>query len=123
MGRLQASRTLPLVLAALLLGACNMGSDVSRQLGARCQDHDECDGLCLQGAMYPDGFCSINCGEDSDCPGASRCADIEQGVCLFSCREPADCEFLGAGWSCTQLTGRPDGAAVMVCAGAGGGGM
>lgn len=100
----------------MLVCACNASSDVSRQLGARCDNHDQCDGLCLTGPTYPDGLCSLNCNTSSDCPGGAACVDTAQGVCLFTCSDNLECEFLGAGWTCAVSPQLPDGQ-VNVCIG------
>jgi len=98
--------------------ACGVSSRVSREIGARCEALDECDERCLEGRRYPGGFCSVSCDSDGDCPLDSACADLEGGVCLFECRDTADCEFLGDGWTCRSEPARGDaGGQVMMCAG------
>ncbi|MCB9571282.1 MAG: hypothetical protein H6709_04250 [Kofleriaceae bacterium] len=107
---------LGLVAASLAAAGCG-GSDVSREVGARCDVSAECDDRCLMpGGDWPGGFCTLSCDSDADCPSDARCVDDEGGVCLFECALPADCGFLGAGWTCTTRDGRPDGQ-VMVCRG------
>lgn len=95
------------MIAVALLCGCGDSAEVSRSVGARCDANDECDGRCLMGATYPGGFCTISCDDDGDCPGSSRCVEVEGGVCLFSCDDPLDCEFLGTGWDCTDEAPRP----------------
>ena len=99
------------ILAALLSFAlgCTAGSEVSRRLGARCEAHDQCDDLCLADPEFPDGFCSVSCNFDDDCPARSACVDHGEGVCLFRCFEPTDCDFLGPGWQCAVAPGLPSG--------------
>lgn len=106
------------VLGCVLGGAvsCTSGSDVSRQLGARCEVHDECDDVCLPDPEFPDGFCSINCNGPAACPTRSLCVDVAQGVCLYRCSEPGDCDFLGSGWRCARMTAL-SGDPVEVCTG------
>ncbi|HEY0476286.1 MAG TPA: hypothetical protein VGD37_02125 [Kofleriaceae bacterium] len=94
-------------------------SDVSREIGARCDSASECDERCLgPGNTYPGGFCSIACGGRDECPGATTCADRDGGVCLFTCQVETDCTFLGTGWHCTSADLRGGGIKVMVCRGA-----
>jgi hypothetical protein len=100
----------------LALGSCRVSSDVSRELGARCDGHDECNERCLSSAEFPGGFCSLACDSDDDCPGDAACVDIDQGVCLYACADSSECEFLGAGWQCEQESAHPEGE-VMVCIG------
>lgn len=95
-----------MIVAALLCG-CGDSAQVSRSVGARCDSNDECDGRCLMGAAYPDGFCTMSCDDSGDCPGSSRCVEIEGGVCLFECVDAVDCTFLGSGWDCTAQEPRP----------------
>ena len=102
-------------LAALALGC--VSSEVSRAVGARCDDKEDCDERCLApSAQAPGGFCSLSCLESQDCPSGTRCADVEGGVCLFACDEAVDCEFLGSGWRCAGVDGLPSGE-VMACIG------
>ena len=98
-------------------GGCGVSSDVSRKLGARCDNKDQCDERCLTGAQYPDGLCSVSCDRDSDCPAGASCADLEGGVCLFACRRADECTFLGTGWQCLSQPerGANPGDQVMVC--------
>lgn len=107
-----------LVLVGLLAAGCQ-SSDVSRELGARCDTSDECDDRCLPPAgEYPGGFCTVVCNDSGDCPSDSACADRDGGVCLFTCTADAQCAFLGDGWTCKDEDER--GVAdkkVMVCRG------
>lgn len=107
------------ILVALALGACGSASEVSREVGARCDMQSECDERCLSGVDYPGGFCSVACDDDDDCPGGASCVDLEGGVCLFTCVELVDCEFLGTGWQCRDEQGHPGGEDVKVCRGDG----
>jgi len=107
------------IIAAIgaLLAACQ-NSDVSREVGARCDVSDECDQRCLTtGAGYPGGFCTVACESRADCPSATTCADLEAGVCLFTCASGPDCAFLGASWGCQAVDLRGGGIKVMVCRG------
>jgi hypothetical protein len=115
------SRTVRGVGLAVLLAAaaCGVSSDVSRELGARCENVDECDERCLAGARFPDGFCSLTCAGDGDCPDGASCVDLEGGVCLFDCADAASCDFLGEGWRCRSEPERGAGEQVMVCVGPG----
>lgn len=97
------------------LAGCG-GSDVSRTLGARCDVLSECNDRCLTGDDFPGGFCSVSCDVTGDCPADAECVDLEGGVCLFSCLEPANCEFLGLGWTCAPAAGA-EGGEVTVCIG------
>jgi hypothetical protein len=102
--------------ALVQLGACG-GSDVSRELGARCDVVEECDERCLRPSDdYPGGFCTVSCDDSADCPGGGVCVDEQGGVCLFSCVTDLGCEFLGAGWRCQERDALPDGE-VMACRG------
>jgi hypothetical protein len=114
-----ALRTLVLVAAvAALVSGCGISSDVSRDVGARCESKDDCNDRCLLPTQTeaPGGFCTLQCVDDGDCPGDASCIDLEGGVCLFSCSDDTGCEFLGAGWACLSRDGRPSGQA-MVCIG------
>jgi hypothetical protein len=103
-------------LVLLGLAACG-GSDVSRAVGARCDVSADCEDRCLAPSTdYPGGFCTLTCDSDADCPDDSACVSNEGGVCLFLCDGDGSCGFLGAGWTCQSLSGRPDGQ-VMVCRG------
>lgn len=96
-------------LTIVALVACG-GSDVSRELGARCDVTSECDDRCLApGADFPGGLCTLDCSSNDDCPGDAACVDDEGGVCLFSCAVDGDCAFLGAGWACQERALREDG--------------
>lgn len=107
-------------LIALLATAACQSSDVSREIGARCDDQAECDDRCLTPSDdWPGGFCTLTCDSDGDCPGGAACiADGNDGVCAFTCEIESHCEFLGAGYSCTARDAHPDGAPkAMVCRG------
>jgi hypothetical protein len=107
--------------ALALISACSPSSDVSRELGAICEERDQCEDRCLVGGRFPDGFCSLSCNSDDECPDGSSCVDREGGVCLFSCEDITDCIVLGEDWRCRMQPERGAGEAdeVMVCLGAG----
>jgi hypothetical protein len=106
-----------IALVGALLAACQH-SDVSRQIGARCDGSAECDERCLApGADYPGGFCTVACNDRSECPGDTTCADHEGGVCLYTCTDDLACAFLGTGWQCKAADLHGGGIKVMVCRG------
>jgi hypothetical protein len=102
-------------LIALCSVGCSVSSNVSRELGARCDNMDDCDGRCLPPADFPGGFCTVSCEQDSDCDSDAVCADVEGGVCLFQCGEAPDCGFLGAGWTCAAQMSRGSTEEVNAC--------
>jgi hypothetical protein len=109
-------RRLVLVAVAGLVLACGE-SDVSRQLGARCDDSDECDERCLQpGTRYPGGFCTVSCDADNDCSVRAACVEDSGGTCLFTCLDDFECGYLGAGWLCVSVPRKAQGT-VKVCRG------
>lgn len=107
-----------IMLITLALVACN-SSDVSRQVGARCDRAAECDETCLgPSGDWPGGFCSISCDTDDDCPDDAAC--IEEGgaaFCAFTCGSDPHCAFLGDGYTCKERDARGVGAKVLVCRG------
>jgi len=98
------------------LAACQ-SSNVSRDLGARCDTRAECNELCAGGSAYPGGFCTVFCATRSDCPSGATCADREGGICLFECASNTDCAFLGGGWECKAVDLHGGGIKVMACSG------
>lgn len=110
-------RSAIIAIVGALLAACQH-SDVSRQVGARCDTSDECDERCLApGSDYPGGFCTIACDRRTDCPSDTTCADRDGGICLFECAADLGCAFLGASWRCTDADLRGGGIKVKVCSG------
>ena len=106
------------VCAALWADGGCVDSDVSRELGARCDVKNECGERCLApSASFPGGFCTLSCASDDDCPSRASCIDEEGGVCMFGCRIEEGCDFLGDGWSCLPEQSQSDGSQVMVCIG------
>jgi hypothetical protein len=100
----------------LLLAACGVSSDVSRTIGARCDEMDDCAERCLPTDDYPGGFCSLSCLDDADCPDGTACIDDDGGVCLVPCTGDDGCEYLGEGWGCAARRATT-GEEVMVCRG------
>lgn len=106
--------------AVLLGGVACVSSDVSRELGARCEVTNDCDERCLvPSTEFPDGFCTQSCINDDECPGRAFCVDNagQGGICLFGCRVEEGCEFLGEGWSCQLQSSEGADGEVMVCIG------
>jgi hypothetical protein len=110
-------RSAIIAIVGALTAACQH-SDVSREVGARCDVAADCDQRCLApGASYPGGFCTVACSASADCPGATTCAEQDGGVCLFECASDDACAFLGTGWRCTSVDLHGGGIKVMVCRG------
>jgi hypothetical protein len=92
--------------------------DVSRDVGARCDQAADCNERCLTpGGDWPGGFCTITCDTKANCPEDTTCIDEQGGVCAFSCAADRDCAFLGAGYSCKAVDSHGAGTEVMVCRG------
>ncbi|MEO8550647.1 MAG: hypothetical protein ABI678_11760 [Kofleriaceae bacterium] len=106
-----------LVAILLALGACQ-SSDVSREVGARCDTNAECDQKCLApDGDWPGGFCTVLCDSDAECPEDTRCIEQDGGVCAFGCATDVDCAFLGDGYTCKERDSHGGGAKVSVCRG------
>ena len=104
------------IAAALLLGC--QDSYVSRELGARCDNSDECDDRCLgPSSDWPAGFCTIRCETDTDCPEDAACIEEEGGVCAYACVADVGCTFLGNGYGCRERAARGGVGTRMVCRG------
>lgn len=106
-------------LALAAIAGCQ-SSDVSRELGARCDRNSECDERCLAPSPeWPGGFCTISCDVNADCPSGSACVDEGgNGVCAFTCATDAGCVFLNVGYACKERdTHATGGGKVNVCRG------
>jgi hypothetical protein len=109
---------IPLVVGLALTG-CGSDDDEldSALLGGACTSNDDCEDRCVQGSDYPDGFCTVSCLSDTDCPSTTYCVDDEGGVCLFGCDRHSDCEDLGPDWLCDGRDRKGAGGEVRVCRG------
>jgi hypothetical protein len=108
------------LLVLLATTAACQSSDVSRTVGARCDDQAECDDRCLTpSAEWPGGFCTVTCDDDGDCPSDTACIEEGNGgVCAFTCSDDNYCKFLGDGYACAERDTHPVGdAKVTVCRG------
>src|SRR5262249_45855470 len=84
------------VLLVLAIAPACQSSDVSRSVGARCDQSSECDERCLgPSGSFPGGFCTVSCDHSSDCEGNEACIDSDGGACVFRCVTDTDCTFLG----------------------------
>ena len=90
------------VIVAALLAACS-GSDVSRDVGARCTLDHECNERCLSTGAWPGGFCTLSCDTDNDCPHGTACIAEQGGVCVFTCASDPDCAFLQDSYTCKNV--------------------
>jgi len=90
----------------------------SSLVGGPCADNADCDErLCEIGVQFPDGLCTISCGESGQCPQASSCGELMSGwVCLVNCANTKDCR---TDYSCEAVTeaGTNGGSTVTVCIG------
>ena len=106
-----------LAILVIALAACQ-SSDVSRELGARCDVTADCDERCLvPGADWPGGFCTFQCETDNDCPADAACLEEEGGVCAFSCVADPGCTFLGVDYACKERNARGGAGKRLVCRG------
>jgi hypothetical protein len=105
------------IVAVFAIAACQ-SSDVSRELGARCDTRNDCDERCLVPSPdWPGGFCTIACETDLECPEGGACLEEEGGICAFLCASNIGCSFLGAGYACTERDARGGAGKRMVCRG------
>ncbi len=104
------------VIALILLAACQ-SSDVSRDVGARCDTNADCNSKCeVPSADWPDGFCTVLCDSNANCPENTVCIEEDGGICAYTCAADPDCTFLGA-YSCKQRDSHGAGAKVNACRG------
>lgn len=113
-----------LSLTLLLFTACGdsrppgtAGND-SSLVGGPCMQHIDCDErLCQSGPRFPEGVCTISCGNSGQCPQGSSCAELDAGwLCLVDCQSAPDCR---TGYDCEPETeaGTNGASTVMVCIG------
>lgn len=104
--------------AALIFILGCQSSDVSREVGARCDTNAECNEKCLApGGDWPGGFCTVLCDSDADCPDDTRCIEQDGGVCAFGCATDPNCAFLGSAYACKERDSHGGGVKVNVCRG------
>lgn len=83
---------------------CNDNNECAKlpsEIGGSCQDDDDCadNGWCIPPYAFNEGYCTSNCagGDDSLCPGDSKCAVRSTGqgqkidICLSSCSSDNEC--------------------------------
>lgn len=86
-------------------------------VGGPCTDAFDCaaGSYCLRSLAFPDGMCTTNCGDDSDCRNGSTCVEQASGVCLLTCETDADCGR--EGYVCRERDRRGMTGRVRVCIG------
>lgn len=93
------------------------GND-SSLVGGPCMENLDCDQrLCQTGPRFPEGVCTISCGDSGQCPQGSSCAELAAGwLCLVACQSTADCR---TDYACEPLTeaGTSGDSSVLVCIG------
>lgn len=103
------------LVVALAASACGGRTDPT--IGDPCRDDRDCRTTCYEDSnRFPDGFCSLPCEVDADCPRDAACVDVEGGMCLFVCPD-YDCGYLGGSWHCADRGRRGAGGSISVCIG------
>ena len=74
-------------------------------LGAPCNNDRQCFDRCEE------GFCTVRCEHDGQCPGGSACIDEHGGVCAPVCG-PSGC---GPGYRCEATNRRGIDGRISVC--------
>ena len=102
---------------SFLFAACHTHDpgQIDTLIGGACTGNNQCDHTCYQGPDFPNGFCSLPCVSDRDCPADSVCITAQGGMCAYEC-PPFDCTRLGAGYTC-QDKDHTGGGKVNVCIG------
>lgn len=105
------------IVGALVIAACggHDPGDIDEVVGATCASDRECEVRCYLGGAFPDGFCSLPCESDNECPVDTHCMSESGGVCMFTCPE-LNCDRLGPGWECRDKS-RKNGGNISVCSG------
>jgi hypothetical protein len=92
----------------------------SHLVGGRCTIDGDCVKRCVTAPQFPGGYCTVSCATDHDCPGGAICAGnltgITGGICLATCRVPADCNAYGAGYQCNRQDSQSGGLGALACA-------
>ena len=72
---------------------CEAVSKVGEVVGGPCERDEDCSGdsRCIQDGDFPDGTCSIDCTDHSECPDQTACVQEAGGVCLLRCNSDSDC--------------------------------
>lgn len=76
-------------------------------IGAACEgdgrkrNYERGEVYCMTGRVHPDGYITMACLSDNDCPGATRCVGLE-AHCVVPCESDSDCRAPSA---CTPLGG------------------
>jgi hypothetical protein len=81
-------------------------------VGGPCLEHDDCVERCLEGGRYPNGTCTVDCEDDSNCPEGTWCVDHEGGVCLLGCDDDDECR---GGYECESRERRGSPGDVLTC--------
>ena len=115
----RAFALLVLAVATILPSGCGVDDvgPMSRLVGGRCVTDNDCIKHCITGTQFPDGYCTVSCAANSDCPGASACVASNGGICLATCQVAADCTDYGPGYRCSRQTSQTPGAEPLACAG------
>jgi hypothetical protein len=101
----------------LALGGCH--TNPGDLVGGPCTTNGDCQELCaISSGHFPDGFCTVACFDDGDCPSDTVCADLEHGICLFACDSDLFCRDLmdDTSYECRDAD-TPEGGTVLVCLG------
>jgi len=75
-------------------------------VGAACRGDRDCFSRCEE------GFCTVDCDHDGQCPAGTACVDEHGGICAVACGPPGSC---GPGYECRSVDRRGADGSVAVC--------
>jgi hypothetical protein len=74
-------------------------------VGSACRSSVDCapGAQCESGGDFPDGTCTFECRNHSECPHGSACVDVHGGICLVACGSDPFCR---PGYRCRERKDR-----------------